>query len=290
MKYPYYKISAIKELMTNEKMAPLKKWGQNFLLNPSINSAILQAIPLQIINEANAIAEIGPGLGVLTWELVQLHKQFYIFEIDPFFMNLLRENEIFEQPYVRLIEGDFLENIDSLKNEQVVLYGNLPYHLSSEIVTNILLKISGIKAASFLVQKEFAIRLVNEISSLSVFASAFGVWKIIKTVRPNNFYPKPNVDSAIITFIPWPENEIIFNSPQEIEMLSLFLRTIFWGKRKQIITSIKNSPFIQDSTLREVMITSLDEMNIKYTIRPEQLKKDEIYKLVKTILNNYLKI
>ena len=282
-KYPYYKKTEIRNLLENEHMAPLKKWGQNFLLNPVITASILQAIPQEITDAASTIAEIGPGLGVLSWEIATQDKPYYIFEIDPFFCELIRGNPHYSKPEIHLIEGDVLQNLHRLPDQKTVLYGNLPYHISSEILTETLEKIPQLLAASFLVQKEFATRIVNEMSSLSVFVSAFGRWKIVKTVGPKNFYPVPRVNSAILLYTRFSQDEMVFQKKEEFELLTLFLKTIFWGKRKQIGTSIKHAPFIEDENLKDLILASLSELSISLETRPEQLKKDEIYNLVRIV-------
>ena len=114
----------------------------------------------------------------------------------------MKSMEYFHSTNSVLFEGDVLENINKLENEKVYLMGNLPYYITSEIITSCLKSIPNLTGAIFMVQKEFADRICNEISSLSIFVSAFGKFSYLKKISPSCFYPKPEASSALIRFTP----------------------------------------------------------------------------------------
>ena len=200
--YPYYSISKIRSFMDERNANPLKKWGQNFITDPNTLDFIIHSMDKEALSQSDSIAEIGIGLGALTHKLALHQKKLFLFEIDPVYIENMKSMEYFHSTNSVLFEGDVLENINKLENEKVYLMGNLPYYITSEIITSCLKSIPNLTGAIFMVQKEFADRICNEISSLSIFVSAFGKFSYLKKISPSCFYPKPEASSALIRFTP----------------------------------------------------------------------------------------
>lgn len=284
--YPYYSISRIRSFMEERNANPLKKWGQNFIIDPNTLDFIISSIPKESISNSDSIAEIGIGLGALTHKLAILQKKLFLFEIDPVYIENLKTMEYFNSANTVLFEGDVLKTIISIKDEKVFLTGNLPYYITSEIITTCLKTIPRLTGAIFMVQKEFADRICNEISSLSIFVSAFGKFTYLKKISPTCFYPKPDASSALIRFTPSSANY----TTSQIEKLELLLKTFFWGKRKTINKSIAEAPFLDSiefnsdyPNLRQEILDSLEKNKIELRLRPEELKVEDYHRIIKSL-------
>lgn len=148
------------------------------------------------------LAEIGIGLGTLTYPILSLQKETDLFEIDFAYIQLAKEEILPKFPNAHLYAGDALENLFHIFPKRVFVFGNLPYHLTTEIISTLLIHCRMFQGGIFMVQKEFAERLVKETSSLSVFLSAFCDLKYLKTVHKNCFFPIPKIHSALILLTP----------------------------------------------------------------------------------------
>lgn len=281
--YPYYSVSRIRSFMEERSANPLKKWGQNFITDPNTLDFIVNSIDKEVLANSDSMAEIGIGLGALTHKLALFHKKMFLFEIDPVYIENMKSLEYFQNADVVLFEGDVLENIGKLKNEKVFLTGNLPYYITSEILTSTLKSIPKLTGAIFMVQKEFADRICSEISSLSIFLSAFGKFSFLKKISPSCFYPKPDASSALIRFTPRAHTY----SNSQIEKFELLLKTFFWGKRKTIGKSIAEAPFLDSKefntdypNLREEILNALGKNKIELRLRPEELKIEDYHSVL----------
>ncbi|WP_165778763.1 16S rRNA (adenine(1518)-N(6)/adenine(1519)-N(6))-dimethyltransferase RsmA [Leptospira perolatii] len=280
--YPFYKPSKIREFLESRSSAPLKKWGQNFLIDPNSIQAIFDSADSTLVQESELLIEIGPGLGALSHKLVQTGKKVQLYEIDPVYCNWLKEF----LPEAEIIPGDVRESIAHEFPEKCYVFGNLPYYITSELILLCLENFTGLLGAVFLVQKEFAQRMTKEISSLGIYAGAYGTFKLKKTVKAGAFYPPPNVDSAILEF----RANSRFQNSDRFKALELLCRVLFWGKRKKIGSSIKEAPIksfyptrlpfdLSEQTLRERMLKALEISKISTDKRPEELLPEEFYAL-----------
>ncbi|MCX7998532.1 MAG: 16S rRNA (adenine(1518)-N(6)/adenine(1519)-N(6))-dimethyltransferase RsmA [Leptospiraceae bacterium] len=278
--YSFYSPLEIQNFFSKSSANPQKKWGQNFLIDPNIVRKILQVAKQEEILKSEIVAEIGAGLGALTHEIVKFKKPLCIFEIDPLLTDFLSKQSYLHEIDVQIIRGDVLENLHILEKSSVYFFGNLPYYISSEILTSLFKRLKKILGGVFLLQKEFVFRITQETSSLSIFLNAFGKWRREFVVSKNCFYPKPNVDSAVLSFSPH-EKEIFDIS--KIQTLELVLRGMFWGKRKTISKIIEESPFFEN----------LDKLKLKYILfevlqktvkeRPEELEFQDYYKIAELL-------
>lgn len=269
--------------MKENNANPLKKWGQNFITDPNVIDFIMNTIDKNILEKSNSVAEIGIGLGALTHKLTTLPKKLFLFEIDPVFIKNMKLMQYFQSTNAELCEGNVLENIGILQNETVFLLGNLPYYITSEILTSSLKTIPNITGGIFMVQKEFADRICKEKSSLSIFLTAFGKFTILKKISPSCFYPKPEASSALILFTPTSHSY----SKSQLFKFELLLKTLFWGKRKTISKSIAEAPFLDSiefntnyPNLRQEILNSLSKNNIKLRLRPEQLTIEDYHNIL----------
>ena len=206
-----------------------KKFGQNFLKNDTYLHKIIQAMP----NDNLSVAEIGPGLGDLTKELLGV-RNVTAFEVDKRLCEHLSTE--FEAPIQKgdfqLKCGDVLERWESgsLLNEPYHLVANLPYY----IATNIILKAFKdelCQSILVMVQKEVAVKFSaqtkqKEFSSLSVLSQSVGKATLCFEVPPEAFVPPPNVTSAVLL--------IEKNQSRDDEKFETFLKIAFAQPRKKL--------------------------------------------------------
>ncbi|MCB1141722.1 MAG: ribosomal RNA small subunit methyltransferase A [Leptospiraceae bacterium] len=243
MSYLFFSPKKIRTYLEEKKAAPLKKWGQNFLIDRNIARMIIESPPKETIDSVDSLIEIGPGLGALTHMLLTMNKPLSVFEIDPVMIETLIHTPEFQLESFRIFEGDVLENLQKISDQTFYCFGNLPYYISSEILSTLMKTCPNCKGGVFLLQKEFAERISGEHSSLSVFLGAFGNWKILKHIKGSSFYPPPKAVSSVLQYTPLVTPKI---SVRNVPYLEKILRGFFWGKRKTMDRILIDSPFLQE--------------------------------------------
>lgn len=254
--FPYYSPKNIQKVLNDNQVGPRKKWGQNYLIDRNIIDSVFRDIQKKIPLETKSLAEIGIGLGALTHKILDLGYPTELMEIDPVNCRIFEEGMAQDYPReeFRLLQGDCRVHIPDLSGSQPFVFGNLPYYLTSEIITDCLEKIPDMTGFLFLVQKEFAERIVDEVSSLSVFLHGFGKPEKFKLVKKGSFYPSPKIDSMFLFFTS--VSDRFLKSPRDIAYFSALLRSSFWGKRKKLSTSIRESPEELFSELKNYQVDS----------------------------------
>ncbi|MFC5598147.1 16S rRNA (adenine(1518)-N(6)/adenine(1519)-N(6))-dimethyltransferase RsmA [Deinococcus cellulosilyticus] len=177
-------------------MRPTKAFGQNFLIDGNILRMIVQAG-----EPAGTVFEVGPGLGVLTRELAASGLKVITLEKDERLRPVLEET-LAGLENVQVVWGDALEYPWQDVPEGSVLIANLPYYISTAILTRIF-ESGRFKRATFLVQKEVAQRLVappgtDQYGFLSALTALHGKARIVKDVPKGAFYPAPDVTSSVV--------------------------------------------------------------------------------------------
>ncbi|OGV91437.1 MAG: ribosomal RNA small subunit methyltransferase A, partial [Melioribacter sp. RIFOXYB12_FULL_38_5] len=183
-----------------EKLKPLKRFGQNYLVDKNtIQRIVNQFSP----NEDDNVVEIGPGQGALTSLLSKTVKHYRAIEIDKRVIDDLR----LSYPKVDFINQDFLEiELKELAGDKKLrVIGNIPYNITSPIIFKLIEERESISDAMMMVQYEVAKRIVGkprtkDYGILSVLTNYFAETELCFKIPPTVFYPKPNVDSAIVSF------------------------------------------------------------------------------------------
>ncbi len=215
-----------------------RKFGQNFLNNPAIISAILRDLPWQ---KGDRLLEIGPGHGALTQGFVEGGAQIECVEIDSECVNELQNRfkehcpPIHNQDFLDFDLEGWLASLDSAP----WCVGNLPYNMATPIITKILPHLHKMKGMMIMVQYEAAQRLLAEPSSkeygfLTVQRAAFARAKILRKVSAENFTPKPNVLSATLLLTALPTEERL-----PVEMLDELVGPSFRQRRKKLTNNLK---------------------------------------------------
>ena len=203
-----------------------KKWGQNFLRDPN---TITKIIDLLEPDKNDTILEIGPGDGVLTDMLSKTAGHIYAVEIDPLLIKHLNDKQYHN---VAIHEGDILDWDISFLPKEVKIIGNLPYYISSPILFRFLGVLKWERMV-LMFQKELAERIVSKEGSrsygrISVMCQVFCDVKIKFTVSRNVFQPKPDVDSAVLSFYP---KGVDCPNPTQF---SSFIKQSFSQRRKKL--------------------------------------------------------
>ena len=232
------------KLLAERGLTAQKEFGQNFLLEPSVISAILKKADLPAESD---IIEIGPGLGALTIPLLELGHRVAAIELDRG-LALYLEEEIEPEAGGNLtviqkdvLKLDLVELADGL-GEHVVVVGNLPYQISSPFLFRLFDIRARITKAVLMFQREMADRLVakpgtGDYSRLSVFFAHFATVRTLLQVSPNVFYPRPKVGSTVV--------EIVFKQKPEPALISetsfkTVIKAGFGMRRKTLRNSLKS--------------------------------------------------
>jgi len=203
-----------------------KKWGQNFLRDPNTITKIIGVLEP---GKNDIILEIGPGDGVLTDRLSKAAGNIHAVEIDPLLIKHLGDKQYHN---VAIHEGDILDWDISILPEGVKIIGNLPYYISSPILFRFM-GMSKWERMVLMFQKELAERIVSKEGSksygrISVMCQLFCDVQIEFTVSRNVFQPKPDVDSAVLSFYP---KDI--DLPDQ-KLFSRFIQQSFSQRRKKL--------------------------------------------------------
>ena len=217
-----------------------KRYGQNFLKDDNILNNIVNTID---ITENDLVIEIGPGAGALTNKLLNKTKKIICFEIDKQLEIYLNK---FEETGVKVIYGDFLDqDVKSYLNfsyDNLYIIANLPYYITTPILNKIIVDKIPVNKCLFMVQKEVADRLsasksTKDYNSLTVFMNYYFEIKKLFNVSRNVFYPKPNVDSAVILLAK--REKPLVNVKNEEKFFKL-IKDSFKYKRKTLKNNLKS--------------------------------------------------
>ena len=279
-------VKEVQLILDRYSTAPKKKFGQNFLMDNNIIKKIVQTAN---INKNINVIEIGPGLGFLTKELSKNAKKVLCYEIDPDMVNCIKDtfgsdsNVVVKQAdFLKVnVEKDIKENFDG---GDVVITANLPYYITTAILTKVLEEAPSIKGITVMMQQEVAQRLCGKPSTkdyngLSVLIQYYTTPKIALKVPANCFYPAPNVDSSVIhlTF----KNEIINKAINE-DYFKKFIRAIFTQRRKTINNNLKTVLGYKSTFIEKCCNLA----NISISSRADGLTVDQIVNLSNCFYNN----
>tara|TARA_B100000035_G_scaffold289245_1_gene275505 strand:- start:691 stop:1479 length:789 start_codon:yes stop_codon:yes gene_type:complete len=248
-----------------------KSLGQNFLIDENIINKISNLVNIN----NRSILEVGPGTGNLTLSLLKKKpKKFFVVEKDNNLVSILK-NKFNDS--LDIINKDIL-NIDenSLCDNQLIVFGNLPYNISTEILCKWILNLRDEKIwfsnLVLMFQKEVADRIVSNYNSsnygrLSVLAN----WKLeinkVMDIKPNSFSPKPKVDSSLLSFSPKKEY-LKLKNPNNLEKIT----RIFFSQRRKMIKKPFNKIFPGDNLLQK-------KLEIDLNLRPQNLDFETYYKI-----------
>jgi len=249
-----------------------KSLGQNFLIDREVLEKIVS-----ITNITNKeVLEIGPGSGNLTtYILKQKPKKLYVVEKDDDLAILLKEKFDTE---IEIINDDILKISESNISEQKLsVFGNLPYNISTEILSKWILNIGSnfwFESLVLMFQKEVADRIISEFNNsnygrLSILSS----WKLkvkkILDIKPQSFSPRPKIDSSLLLFTP-KENFFELKDPKNLEKIT----RIFFSQRRKMLKKPFHQVFDNGKEVAQ-------KFGIDLNLRPQNLEPEVYFKLVK---------
>jgi len=253
---------------------PKKSLGQNFLVDKNIINKIVR---IGEIDDKKNILEIGPGTGHLTDKILDGRpKQIAIIEKDKNLYLYLKE-KYKSYRNINIINNDILDLINNkIKYRDVIVFGNLPYNISTQVLSKLILLNSWPPWYNKLIlmfQKEVADRIVarknsKNFSRLSVLVN----WRLnVKRhfdISKNSFFPKPKVDSTLLSFQPKKLFKYNIQNPKNLEMVT---RILFSSPRKMINKNL-NKLFVKNKTL-------INSLNIDLKQRPKELDCEVYYRI-----------
>ena len=247
-----------------------KSLGQNFLIDKNILEKIVNTTKIN----NKTILEIGPGTGNLTSYILKKNpKKIIVIEKDnKLAINLKKK---FNDQII-IINEDILK-IDETKlfKEQVTVFGNLPYNISTEILSKWIVNLKDnfwFDCLVLMFQKEVANRIVADFNTsnygrLSIVCN----WKLnikkICDIKPGSFSPKPKIDSSLLFFYP-KKNFVKIDDPNNLEKVT----RVFFNQRRKMLKKPFNQLFNGDRKI-------LDKLKINLNLRPQNLSLDTYYKI-----------
>jgi len=249
-----------------------KSLGQNFLIDREVLEKIVCVT--DIANKE--VLEIGPGSGNLTtYILKQKPKKLFVVEKDDDLAILLKEKFDTE---IEIINDDILKvSEDKISDQKLSVFGNLPYNISTEILSKWILNVGSnfwFESLILMFQKEVADRIISEFNRskygrLSILSSwKLNVKKIID-IKPQSFSPRPKIDSSLLLFTP-KENFFELKDPKNLEKIT----RIFFSQRRKMLKKPFNQVFANGKQVAE-------KFGIDLNLRPQNLEPEIYFKLVK---------
>ena len=247
-----------------------KSLGQNFLIDKNIIEKIINITNI----ENKIVLEVGPGTGSLTsFILKKKPKKIFVIEKDTELAINLKDK--FNNQLI-IVNDDVLK-IDetNLFNDKVTVFGNLPYNISTEILTKWIINLKDkfwFESLILMFQKEVADRIIAEFNTsnygrLSIISN----WKLnvkkVFDIKPGAFSPKPKIDSSLLFFQP-KKKFIKINDPNNLEKVT----RVFFNQRRKMIKKPFNQLFNGDQKV-------LDKLKINLNLRPQNLDLETYYKL-----------
>ena len=252
-----------------ENIVMKKKFGQNFLKNANIVNNIVDSV---IPEGKSLVIEVGPGAGAMTRVLADKFTYVLAYEIDKDLKPVL-EKLFSGKSNVSIIFDDFMKRdiINDIKKfdvDNIYFMANLPYYITTPIITKVIDLNIDIKNIVVMVQKEVADRFCAEVGtknygSLTVFLNYYYDIKRVCNVSRNNFYPVPNVDSAVVNMT----LKKSFLDVKDPDVFFKLVRDSFQYKRKNLKNNLKKYDL-------DKIALVLEKYNMDLSVRAEQIPVD----------------
>ena len=261
-----------------------KQFGQNFISDANLLQSIVAASG---IDENTTVVEIGCGAGTLTRALAEKAKKVYAFDIDTALQPVLAET-LAGLENVEVIFKDFNKlNLKEFETEieNYTVVANLPYYITTPLLTKLLEESDKVQGISIMVQEEVAERFcakenTPEYGAITVAIALKGTAKIVKRVSRNLFYPRPNVDSAVVK-IDFERGRIAVKSEKAYRQS---VKCAFLNRRKTLENNLVN--FFK--LTREQAKKILSEAGVDEKARGETLSPERLGVLTNVLIDNQI--
>ena len=247
-----------------------KSLGQNFLIDRGVLAQIVDCVKIENKN----ILEIGPGTGNLTKYILDRNpRKVTVVEKDN---DLVKDLKLKFKERLNIINDDIL-NVDetSLFKEKTIVFGNLPYNISTEILSKWIINLKEnfwFEHLILMFQKEVADRIIADYNNsnygrLSILVNWKLTVKKVCDIKPTAFNPKPKIDSSLLIFSP-KKNFYKIKNPKNLEKIT----RIFFNNRRKMIKKPFNQIFNGNLNI-------LEKLNIQLNLRPQNLNFETYYKI-----------
>lgn len=261
-----------KKLLEKYHLRPHKGLGQNFLSDDTVLAGIVDAAG---IPKHTAVLEVGPGLGSLTRHLAERAERVVAVELDKDLIPVLRK-EFSDCPNVEIIQGDILEfhPDEYFANGEYYVAANIPYYITSAVIRHLLEGKARPKRLALTVQKEVADRICaapGKLSLLALSVQVYGKADMPMIIPADAFYPKPNVDSAVVRIE-------LFDDPliptEQMDDFFLLAKAGFGQKRKTLRNSLSSNLHISGAEAEAMLLNAgIDPMRRAETLTIEEWKR-----------------
>lgn len=267
---------SINSTLKKNNLHAKKKFGQNFLKDESILAKIRD---ISECDKDTLVIEVGPGLGGLTELLCEKAGYVIAYEIDNDLIGILHENlarfNNFEIINKDILLADVNEDINKHNFKNIYLVANLPYYITTPIITKLLTEVERITRYVVLLQKEVAHRLAGKPSTKDYGAITLaieyrGKAKVMLEVNRNAFIPAPNVDSSVLRIDIYDEKKYF---PKNEKLFFELIRESFSQRRKTLVNNLG------EKYTKEFVLKMLEENGYKPQVRAEELTIEDFIKL-----------
>lgn len=274
----------IKEILTRHGFHFSKALGQNFLINPTVCPRMAEASGA---GECRGVIEVGPGIGVLTWELAQVAPKVAAIELDERLFPVLEET-LSQCSNVTVVPGDVMKlDLHQLIDQEfdggpVCVCANLPYYITSPVILRLLEEKLPLTSITVMVQKEAAQRLcaapgTRECGAVSVAVHYRSKPQMLFSVGRGSFLPPPKVDSAVIRL------DLLQEPPVQVEDEDWFFqvsRSAFAQRRKTAANSISATLHLPKPQVEAALAAAGTQENV----RAERLTLEQLGELSNQLL------
>jgi 16S rRNA (adenine1518-N6/adenine1519-N6)-dimethyltransferase len=298
-------LSYLRTLFEKRGIQPKKKLGQNFLIDLNLLDLVVRTAE---IGPHDVILEVGSGTGSLTMRLLETAGAVVSVEIDPAFASLTneaieshymlfataREGQGTQREKVRLLHTDILERKNALNPkvlqtlhellgqeglQQLKLVANLPYSVAIPVISNLLLTDLPIERMVVMVQWELAERMLaraatKDYGALAVLVQSLTDVSLVRRLPPEVFWPRPQVDSAIMQIRPNPARRAHVG---DAVRLRNFLRDLYVHRRKNLRGALASLP--TGRRTKGEVDAKLEELGIEGSVRAEVLDLEQHLRL-----------
>jgi len=293
---PRQTLTYLKGLFAGRGILPKNKLGQNFLIDLNLIDLVVRTAEL---TSADLVLEVGTGTGSLTNRLAESAGAVVSVELDPVIHEMARE-VIGDRPKVRLLRADALRNKNELnpsvltalretrdrfETTRLKLVANLPYAVATPVISNLLLGEEPMERMVVTVQWEIAERLTarvgtSQYGALSVLVQSLAELEILRRLAPAVFWPRPQVESAIVLIRPDPRKRARVGDVQEF---CSFLRDLYVHRRKNLRGALAGWP--NGRRDKADVDAKLAALGLPGTARAEDLDVEQHLKLCAAFAN-----
>ncbi|OGQ97809.1 MAG: ribosomal RNA small subunit methyltransferase A [Deltaproteobacteria bacterium RIFOXYD12_FULL_55_16] len=282
----------IKKILSERQLAPSKKLGQNFLVHRQTAERIVE---LSGVGPDDSVVELGVGLGSLTLPLAERVRQVIGLELDAGLVSYHQEHQDLPANvallHQDLLKADFGELAAQTKGPLKIL-ANLPYSISNLLLFKLIENREAMDFAVLMLQKEVGQRLTAQVGSkeygvLSVLLADCASVKIIMQVGPEQFHPRPKIDSVVvrITFRPVPPR-VAQLPPHDRKLLRRLVNAAFGQRRKTLRNSLGAGMI--NGLSREQLASLLTQAGINPETRAERLTIEDFVRLTNAVTDHPL--